>query len=46
MNWNKKRNVFVYVCDDKKGEDWKNKTKEENRNTNEGNAHFLIMPNF
>ena len=45
-NWNKKRNVFVYVCEEKKGEEWKNKNKDENRNTNEGNAHFFILPNI
>ena len=45
MNWNKKRNVFAYVCEEKK-EEWKNKNKDEGRNSSEGNAHFLIMPNI
>ena len=45
-NWNKKRNVFVYVCEEKKGEEWKNKNKDDNRNSNEGNAHFFILPNI
>ena len=45
MNWNKKRNVFAYVCEEKKDE-YKNKNKDEGRNSSEGNAHFLIMPNI
>ena len=45
MNWNKKRNVFAYVCEEKK-EEYKNKNKDDGRNSSEGNAHFLIMPNI
>ena len=45
MNWNKKRNVFAYVCEEKKDE-YKNKNKDDGRNSSEGNAHFLIMPNI
>ena len=45
MNWNKKRNVFAYVCEEKKDE-WKNKNKDEGRSSSEGNAHFFIMPNI
>ena len=46
INWNKKRNILSYVSDDKKGEEWKNKNKDEGRNPNEGNVHFLILPNY
>jgi len=46
IKWNKKRNILAYVSDDKKGEEWKNKNKDEGRNSSEGNAHFLIMPNI
>ena len=46
IKWNKKRNILAYVSDDKKGEEWKNKNKDEGKYNNEGNAHFFILPNF
>jgi len=46
IKWNKKRNILSYVSDDKKGEEWKNKNKDEGRNIYEGNAFFFILPNL
>ena len=46
IKWNKKRNILSYVSDDKKGEEWKNKNKDEERNIYEGNAFFFILPNL
>ena len=46
IKWNKKRNILAYVSDDKKGEEWKNKNKDEGKYIGEGNAHFFILPNF
>ena len=46
IKWNKRRNILAYVSDDKKGEEWKNKNKDEGKYIGEGNAHFFILPNF
>ena len=46
INWNKKRNILAYISDDKKGDEFKNKIKDDGKYNYEGNAHFFILPNF
>ena len=46
IKWNKKRNILGYVSDEKKNEDTKSKKNDEGKISNEGNAHFFILPNL